>query len=71
MASALAAKAPTVRFRLLRAHSSWRRSGLLDGHRVATHWDACRPLAATFPAVTVDPDALYVVDGRDLDFGRA
>lgn len=39
------------------------RLGLLDGHRVATHWDACTPLAATFPAVTVDPDALYVVDG--------
>lgn len=38
--------------------------GLLDGHRVATHWDACMPLAAAFPSVTVDPDALYVVDGR-------
>lgn len=38
--------------------------GLLDGHRVATHWDACTPLAAAFPSVTVDPDALYVVDGR-------
>ena len=40
------------------------RLGLLDGHRVATHWDACTPLAANFPTVTVDPDALYVVDGR-------
>ncbi|MGF6160381.1 transcriptional regulator GlxA family with amidase domain [Ensifer sp. KUDG1] len=40
------------------------RLGLLDGHRVATHWDACGPLAATFPAISVDPDALYVVDGR-------
>ena len=38
--------------------------GLFDGHRVATHWDSCQPLAAAFPAVTVDPDALYVVDGR-------
>lgn len=38
--------------------------GLLDGHRVATHWESCEPLAGTFPAVTVDPDALYVVDGR-------
>lgn len=38
--------------------------GLLDGHRIATHWDACKPLAETFPAITVDPDALYVVDGR-------
>lgn len=40
--------------------------GLLDGHRVASHWDACKPLAESFPAVTVDPDALYVVDGRLL-----
>jgi transcriptional regulator GlxA family with amidase domain len=40
------------------------RLGLLDGRRVATHWDACAPLAATFPAVTVDAESLYVVDGR-------
>jgi transcriptional regulator GlxA family with amidase domain len=40
------------------------RLGLLDGHRVGTHWDACAPLAAAFPSVTVDPDSLYVVDGR-------
>jgi len=40
------------------------RLGLLDGHRVATHWDACTPVAAAFPAVSVDPDSLYVVDGR-------
>ncbi|MBB4303422.1 transcriptional regulator GlxA family with amidase domain [Rhodobium orientis] len=38
--------------------------GLLDGHRIATHWDSCKPLSEDFPAVTVDPDALYVVDGR-------
>jgi transcriptional regulator GlxA family with amidase domain len=38
--------------------------GQLDGRRAATHWRACAPLAATFPAVTVDSDALYVVDGR-------
>jgi transcriptional regulator GlxA family with amidase domain len=38
--------------------------GLLDGHRVSTHWDASEPLAAAFPSVTVDADALYVVDGR-------
>lgn len=36
--------------------------GLLDGRRVATHWDSCQPLAATFPKITIDPDALYVVD---------
>lgn len=38
--------------------------GLLDGRRVATHWDSCKPFAATFPRVEVDPDALYVIDGR-------
>jgi transcriptional regulator GlxA family with amidase domain len=37
--------------------------GLLDGRRVATHWDGCALLAKTFPALTVDADALYVVDG--------
>lgn len=37
--------------------------GLLDGHRVATHWDSCGPLADTFPQIAVDGDALYVVDG--------
>jgi transcriptional regulator GlxA family with amidase domain len=38
--------------------------GLLDGHRVATHWDSCEPFAKAFPKVIVDPDSLYVVDGR-------
>lgn len=38
--------------------------GLLDGHRVSTHWDSCEPFVRSFPKVTVDPDALYVVDGR-------
>ena len=38
--------------------------GLLDGHRVTTHWDACTPLARAFPAVTVDAQALFIQDGR-------
>lgn len=38
--------------------------GLVDGCRVATHWDACAPLAGAFPRLDVDPDSLYVVDGR-------
>jgi transcriptional regulator GlxA family with amidase domain len=37
--------------------------GILDGRCVATHWDACGPLAKAFPSVNVDSDALYVVDG--------
>ncbi|MBO9579696.1 MAG: DJ-1/PfpI family protein [Sphingobium sp.] len=39
-------------------------AGLLEGHRVATHWDGCSSLAQAFPAVRVDADALYVEDGR-------
>ena len=40
------------------------RLGLIDGHRVATHWAACAPLAAAFPGVNVDAESLYVVDRR-------
>jgi transcriptional regulator GlxA family with amidase domain len=38
--------------------------GLLDGRRTATHWGACAELTEEFPTVTVDSDALYVVDGH-------
>jgi transcriptional regulator GlxA family with amidase domain len=38
--------------------------GLLDGKRVATHWSSCEFLAERHPEVRVDPDSLYVVDGR-------
>ncbi|WP_442790057.1 GlxA family transcriptional regulator [Nocardia sp. CDC160] len=38
-------------------------AGLLDGRRATTHWAACTELAARFPTVDVDPDALYVRDG--------
>lgn len=38
--------------------------GLLNGRRVATHWEACAPLAELYPSVTVDPDTLYVADGK-------
>lgn len=37
---------------------------LLDGKRAATHWDACTGLAALHPAVAVDPESLYVTDGK-------
>jgi transcriptional regulator GlxA family with amidase domain len=39
-------------------------AGLLDGKRVATHWASCERLADGFPALTVDADSLYVVDGK-------
>jgi transcriptional regulator GlxA family with amidase domain len=37
-------------------------SGLLDGRTIATHWMHAADLAARYPAVTVDPDVLYVDD---------
>ena len=39
-------------------------AGLLDGKRVATHWASCARLAERFPALSVDDEALYVVDGK-------
>jgi transcriptional regulator GlxA family with amidase domain len=38
--------------------------GLIDGRRVASHWAACRSLAAGYPKVRVDEDAIYVEDGN-------
>jgi len=38
--------------------------GLLDGKRAATHWDSCAALARENPGASVDPNALYVEDGR-------
>ncbi|MFF4242917.1 GlxA family transcriptional regulator [Streptomyces sp. NPDC001822] len=39
-------------------------AGQLDGHRVTTHWSVCEKLARTYPAVRVDPDPIFVRDGR-------
>ena len=39
-------------------------AGLLDGRRAATHWAWAGELAARFPAVAVDPDALFVDEGE-------
>ncbi len=38
-------------------------SGLLDGRRATTHWAFAEQLASRFPAVDVDPAALYVDEG--------
>jgi transcriptional regulator GlxA family with amidase domain len=37
-------------------------AGLLDGRRVTSHWRWCPQLAASYPAVRVDADAIYVRD---------
>jgi AraC family transcriptional regulator, transcriptional activator FtrA len=39
-------------------------AGLLDGCSATTHWGFAADLAARFPAVRVDPDRIYVIDGR-------
>ncbi|MFG2332947.1 GlxA family transcriptional regulator [Streptomyces sp. NPDC048604] len=39
-------------------------AGLLDGHRATTHWVACDHLARCYPEVDVDPDPIFVRDGR-------
>ncbi|MFJ9575954.1 GlxA family transcriptional regulator [Streptomyces sp. NPDC101191] len=39
-------------------------AGLLDGHRVTTHWVACDHLARRHPEVEVDPEPIFVRDGR-------
>ncbi|PRX97834.1 GlxA family transcriptional regulator [Allonocardiopsis opalescens] len=38
-------------------------AGLLDGRRATTHWASCADLAARYPKVTVEPDAIFVRDG--------
>ena len=39
-------------------------TGLLDGRRAATHWARCKEFSQKFPSVRVDPDAIYVTDGK-------
>ncbi|MFF4959678.1 GlxA family transcriptional regulator [Streptomyces sp. NPDC001222] len=40
------------------------RAGLLDGRRATTHWAYCDTLARNHPEIAVDPDPIYVRDGR-------
>jgi transcriptional regulator GlxA family with amidase domain len=39
-------------------------TGALDGKRAATHWRYCPRLADAFPSVRVEPNAIFVKDGR-------
>ena len=41
-------------------------AGVLDGRRATTHWRATALLARRFPAIRVEPDVLYVDEGRVL-----
>ena len=39
-------------------------AGLLDGRRATTHWSVCDALAQRYPRVRVDPDPIFIRDGR-------
>jgi transcriptional regulator GlxA family with amidase domain len=39
-------------------------AGLLEGRRVTTHWASAARLAAEFPTLVVDPDPIYIRDGK-------
>jgi transcriptional regulator GlxA family with amidase domain len=39
-------------------------SGLLDGKRATTHWIGAAKLAKLYPKIIVEPDVLYVDEGR-------
>jgi AraC family transcriptional regulator, transcriptional activator FtrA len=41
-------------------------AGLLDGRRATTHWRYAQLLAQRYPAVRVEPNALYVDEGQIL-----
>ena len=41
-------------------------AGLLDGRRATTHWAWAGELARRFPAVAVDPEALFVDEGEAM-----
>ncbi|HXZ83845.1 MAG TPA: AraC family transcriptional regulator, partial [Myxococcota bacterium] len=39
-------------------------AGLLDGRRAVTHWAFCELLARRYPKIRVEPDAIFVRDGK-------
>ena len=39
-------------------------AGLLDGRRVTTHWARAGQLRDAYPGLTVDPDPIYMRDGK-------
>jgi len=39
-------------------------AGLLDGKRATTHWKFATKLSQQYPSITVEPDRVYIRDGR-------
>ena len=65
IAQAVAARAPHLR-RLVSVCTGiygLAPSGLLDGRRATTHWCFAADIAARFPAIRVQADALFIKDG--------
>jgi transcriptional regulator GlxA family with amidase domain len=65
MAEAIAARAGEVR-RLVSICTGLyglAQSGLADGRRVTTHWKFAADVAARFPALRLEPDAIFIKDG--------
>lgn len=40
------------------------RAGLLTGRRATSHWATCSELARRYPEIEVDPDPIFVEDGK-------
>ena len=62
----LRARAPTTR-RLVSVCTglfALAASGLMDGRRATTHWKYAAEIAARFPAIQLDPDAIFVREDR-------
>ncbi|MCC3701873.1 helix-turn-helix domain-containing protein [Rouxiella badensis] len=38
-------------------------TGLLEGHRVTTHWSVAEAFAQSYPGIQVDADAIYIAEG--------
>ncbi len=45
-------------------------AGLLDGMRATTHWTLCEAFTQLFPGIEVDPNVLFVDNGRILTSGK-
>lgn len=39
-------------------------AGLLDGRRATTHWGRCKELETRYPRVDVEPDPIFICDGK-------
>ena len=40
------------------------RAGLLNGRKATTHWKWCELLASKYPSIDVDPDPIFIRDGK-------